>query len=129
MNAAMQGRWRLVGFMVAQLNLAKWELLGSDMQYAACDFLSYRSKQGLELEKLRSQPHRLFAMLFVDSGPAAQFLEIAAVGLLPKRSAISQHLARHLGQPGCQFGLELTVLLIDRCVLARMQRRRSGKAA
>lgn len=61
------------------------------------------------------------------STAATEFAEIAAVGLLPQHRAIAQNLAGHLGQPGREFGFEMTVLLVDGRELASVRQGLPGK--
>ncbi len=58
-----------------------------------------------------------------------EFLEVAAVGLLPQHGAIAQNLRRHLRQPRREIGLEVVVLLVDRRELAGMCQGLPGKAS
>ena len=48
--------------------------------------------------------------------------------MLPKHGSVAQHHAGHIGEPRCEIGFELAVLLIDRSELAGVGQRLSGEA-
>ena len=129
MNADVQ-RSRNFEFPVCFVHQhADWEFLATHMETLACDFAGISIHNRRELEQLGREPNRLFTVFFVNRRLATQLLEIPGVGLLPKISAITQNDAGHLGQPRCQIGFELAVLLVDGRELARMGQRLTGESA
>ena len=68
-------------------------------------------------------------MFIVNGRTTAQFGEIPAIGLLPQSCAVAQDCTRHLGKPGCKFGLEMTVPLVYRRILPNVLQGLPRKAA
>jgi hypothetical protein len=115
--------------VVREVQMAKFEFAGAQMKFMAYCLARAWIRHWSELEELGREPDGLFPLLFVNRGPATKLLEIAAVGCFEQHSTVSQHLTWHLEQPGREFGLEMAVLLINRCEMARQGQAASGKSS
>ena len=55
-------------------------------------------------------------------------LQLALLGAAPAHGAVAQDLRGHLGQPGREFGLELSVLLVERGSFTRQRQRLAAES-